>query len=158
MSDGTVHQREYFQDQGAVAIVAVDDHERVMLIRQYRHPARQRLWEIPAGLRDVAGESPDLTARRELAEETDLRAARWDYLGSFYNSPGISDEQVMYYLARDLSTVPDAQRYERKEEEAEMELRFWELDKALAALDSGEIVNGVCALGLFLATRRLRLG
>lgn len=155
MPDGKVHQREYLEHQGAVTVAAIDDHNRVAMVRQYRHAAGQHLWELPAGIRDVDGEPNLLTAQRELAEEVDLHAERWDFLGSFFTTPGISSESMFFYLARDLSQVPESDRYQRQEEEAELELNFLDLDEAVAMVEKGEISNAVCAMGLMLAHRHL---
>ncbi len=80
--------RQYVEHPGAAAVVAIDDDERVVLIQQYRHPIKERDWEIPAGLLDVAGEPPLETAKRELTEEVDLEADRWQHLLSMRTTPG----------------------------------------------------------------------
>ena len=97
--------RQYVDHPGAAAIVAVDQQDRVLLIQQYRHPIRHRDWEIPAGLLDIAGESPLETAKRELVEEADLTAADWEPLVSIFTTPGGNDEVVHLFLARGLSPV-----------------------------------------------------
>ena len=94
--------RQYVDHPGAAAIVALDDDDRVLLIQQYRHPIRHRDWEIPAGLLDIAGESPLETAQRELEEEADLVAADWEPLVSVFTTPGGNDEVVHLFLARGL--------------------------------------------------------
>ena len=78
-------ERDFLLHPGAVAVLALNDKNEVLLINQYRHPVRANLWEIPAGLLDIDGEDPVHAAARELAEETDLQAARWDTLMEFYN-------------------------------------------------------------------------
>ena len=83
--------REYVDHPGAVAILALDDQDRVLLIQQYRHPVRMREWELPAGLLDVDGEHALIGAQRELAEETDVVASEWNVLTEFYTSPGGSN-------------------------------------------------------------------
>ena len=88
MPDGAVAQRDYMRHAGAVAAVALDDEGQVLLIRQYRHPVGAELWELPAGLTDVPGEALVDSARRELAEEADLTAGRWDLLIELHSSPG----------------------------------------------------------------------
>ncbi len=148
-------RREFLDHCGAVVAVPLDQTGRVGLIRQYRVPAKEVLWEFPAGLRDVAGEDPAACAARELAEEADLRAEHWTELGAYYTTPGISNEMIHYYLASGLSRVPEAERHERTDEETQIELVWWDLDKALAAVADGEIRNGVCALALNLARLRL---
>ena len=88
---------------GASVVLAVDDEDRVLVVRQYRHPAGQRLVELPAGLLDQPGEDPEEAARRELVEETGYDAASWTRLASTYSSPGVTSEVIHLYLARDLS-------------------------------------------------------
>lgn len=155
MPGGGTARREYFAHVGAVVAIPLDEQGRVGLIRQYRVPARELLWELPAGIRDIADEDPADCARRELAEEADLIAADMVKLGEFYTSPGISNEVIHYFLASGLSPVPDADRHERTDEETHIELVWWDLDKALAAVADGEIRNGVCALALNLARLHL---
>src|SRR5215210_3702213 len=99
MPGGGSSVREVVHHPGAVAVVAVDDQDRVVLLRQYRHPVGEHLWELPAGLRDEDGEPPLETAKRELAEEALMAADRWSLLTTTYSSPGFSDELVLVYLA-----------------------------------------------------------
>src|SRR4029453_8780722 len=103
MPGGGESVREVVRHPGAVAVVAVDDWERVVLLRQYRHPVGGYLWELPAGLRDEDGEPPLETAKRELAEEVLLAAEQWSLLTTHYSSPGFCDELVLVYLAEGLS-------------------------------------------------------
>jgi ADP-ribose pyrophosphatase len=156
MPAGQTAARDYLRHTGAVAVVAVDDQDRVVLVRQYRHPVAQMLWELPAGLRDVEGEDPVATAARELAEEAGLVAARWERLLAIYNSPGYSDEQVIIYLARDLTPVGDDFMYERVFEESTMTTHLVPLDEALAMVARGEITNATGVCGLLAAARHLR--
>jgi hypothetical protein len=86
--------RDYIDHTGAVAILALDDEGRILLIQQYRHPIASRDWELPAGLLDAEGESKLDAAKRELAEEVDLQAADWTELVAFNTSPGGSNEVV----------------------------------------------------------------
>lgn len=155
MPGGVVAERLYLDHPGAVAVVAEDDSGRIALIDQYRHPVRQRLWELPAGLRDVEGEDPATTAVRELDEETDTRAAHIEHLLTFHPTPGCSSERIEIYLARGLSSVPEAERHQRTDEEADLSLRWWDLDEAVAAIFDGRITNG-CAVAGLLAVARLR--
>ncbi|MFI8632429.1 NUDIX domain-containing protein [Microbacterium sp. NPDC077663] len=136
--DGTI-VREYVDHSGAVAVLALDDAGRVLLIRQYRHPVGFRDWEIPAGLLDVPGEDPLEAARRELAEEADLTAQRWDVLSDFFTSPGGSDEAIRIYLARDLADAPEA--FARTEEEADIEVRWVPLDEVVDAVLARKLQN-----------------
>ncbi|MFC7406945.1 NUDIX domain-containing protein [Georgenia alba] len=156
--DGAPVVREYLDHPGAVAVVALrgePGREEVLLLNQYRHPARVVLWEIPAGLLDVDGEDPLPAARRELGEEADLRAATWDVLVDFFTSPGGSDESVRVYLARDVSDVEDHERHERTDEERDMELVWVPLDEAVAAVHAGRIHNPATVVGI-LATASAR--
>lgn len=91
--------RDYVDHSGAVAVLAMDDEGRVLVIQQYRHPIQSRDWELPAGLRDIAHEDPLVAAQRELAEEVDLVASDWTELIDFYTSPGGSNELIKVYLA-----------------------------------------------------------
>jgi 8-oxo-dGDP phosphatase len=153
MSSGGTATRDVVENKGAVGVVALDDVGRVVLIRQYRHPVHERLWEIPAGLRDVQGEDPLVTARRELAEETDYQAARFDLLVDLQTSPGFSNETIRVYLARDLTPVPDDSRYQREDEEADLEIAWFDLDEAVAMILRGEITNASTVAGLLAAAR-----
>ena len=153
MSGGEAVTRDVVENKGAVGVVALDDAGRVVLIRQYRHAVRQRLWELPAGLRDVDGEPPVTTAARELAEEADLRAGRFDLLIDLHTSPGFCSESIRLFLARDLAPVPDADRYRRTDEEADLETAWFDLDEAVAMVFRGEITNAAAAGGLLAAAR-----
>ena len=106
LGDGQTVRREFVQHTGAVGVLALDDHDRVLLIRQYRHPVGMSLWEPVAGLLDVVDESPQAGAARELVEEAGLVAHRWDVLVDLENSPGGSSETIRCYLARDLEPAP----------------------------------------------------
>jgi 8-oxo-dGDP phosphatase len=144
--------RDVLEHPGAVAIVALDPDERVLMIRQYRHPVGRMLWEIPAGLRDVAGEPLQETAERELLEEAGYRAATWLVLADTFSSPGISTERVRIFLARDLARMPEAERsYVPEHEEAYLTLAWVSLDDAVARFLAGELHNGVTATGILAA-------
>ena len=103
MPDGSVVRRDYQVHPGSVAVLALDDEDRVLLIKQYRHPVRHKLWEIPAGLLDVPGENPLHAAQRELYEEAHVKAEDWRVLTDVYTTPGGCDEAVRIFLARELS-------------------------------------------------------
>ena len=148
---GGVVYREFLAHPGAVAIVALDEADRVALVRQYRHPVRAYLWEVPAGLLDVSGEPPAAAAQRELAEEADLVADTWHTLVDFATTPGGSDERIRIFLARDLHPVPEADRYQREAEELDMPLRWVDLDEALAAVLSGRLHNPSAVAGILAA-------
>jgi ADP-ribose pyrophosphatase len=121
---------------GAVVVLAVDEQERALVLRQYRHPARMRIVELPAGLLDEPGEDPLAAARRELLEEGALEAEEWTHLNTVHSSPGISDERIEIYLARGLREVPDRGGFVLEHEEADMSLHWVPvadlLDAALA--------------------------
>ncbi len=148
--NGAVIARDFVDHTGAVAVLAIDEVERVLLIKQYRHPVRTREWEIPAGLLDVRGESPLLAAQRELAEEADLEASDWSVLSEFYTSPGGSDEAIRIYLARGLSAT--AEPFPRSDEEADIELRWVSLDEAVDAVMARELQNPSLVVGVLAAT------
>lgn len=151
MPDGQVAARDYLRHVGAVGVVALDERERVVLVQQYRHPVRERLWELPAGLADVAGEQLAEVAARELAEETDLHAGRLDPLIALHPSPGVSDERITLFLARDLSPAPHPHR--REHEEAAMVVARFPLDDAVRMVFDGQITNGAAVAGLLAAAR-----
>jgi 8-oxo-dGDP phosphatase len=152
MPDGATVGRDVLEHPGAVAVLALDAGERVLMIRQYRHPVGRLLWEIPAGLRDVAGEPLRATAERELLEEAGYRAADWRVLVDFFSSPGISTERIRIYLARRLALVPEAERsYVPKHEEAYLKLAWLPLDQAAARVLAGDLHNGVTGLGILSA-------
>ncbi|GAA0505921.1 ADP-ribose pyrophosphatase [Paractinoplanes deccanensis] len=153
MSGGGTAKRDVVRNKGAVGVVALDEVDRVVLIKQYRHAVGRRLWELPAGLRDVDGEDLAATAARELAEEADVNAGRWDLLIDMFNSPGFSDETIRIFLARDLTEVPDAERYSRTDEEADLEVTRVDLDEAIAMIFRGEITNAAAVGGLLAAAR-----
>ena len=144
--------RQYVDHPGAVAIVALDAQERVLLIQQYRHPIRHRDWELPAGLMDIAGEEPLATARRELAEEADLVAAAWEPLLSTFTTPGGSNEVVHFFLATDLS--PSEHVHAREDEEADIRLEWVPLTDAVDAVLAGRMRNALLANGVLAASVR----
>jgi 8-oxo-dGDP phosphatase len=158
MPGGTVAQRDYIDHVGAVGAVAVDPAGRVLLLRQYRHPVRQRLWELPAGLSDVDGEAAVETARRELYEEAGLRAATWRRLTDTLTSPGMTNERMRLFLAQDLTEVPDGERFEREHEEAELETAWFTLDEAVRMVFDGQIRNATCVIGVLATARAAEMG
>ncbi len=145
--------RQYVDHPGAAAVVAVDDEGRVLLIQQYRHPIRRRDWEIPAGLLDVEGEEPLETARRELAEEVDLEAERWESLVSIFTTPGGNDEVVHLFLARGLRSVGTP--HDREDEEADIRQEWMPLGQAVEGVLAGRFRNGILAVGVLAASHRL---
>ncbi|GAA2370872.1 NUDIX hydrolase [Streptomyces carpaticus] len=154
MPDGSVVRRDYQVHPGSVAVLALDAADRVVVIRQYRHPVRQRLWEIPAGLLDVPGENPLHAAQRELYEEAHIKAEDWRVLADVYTTPGGCDEAVRIFLARELSDA-EGERYAVAEEEAAMEHARVPLAELLRGVLAGELHNNCLVVGaLALAAAR----
>jgi ADP-ribose pyrophosphatase len=149
--DGDALVRDYIVHPGAVAVLPMNDAGEVLLIKQYRHPVGMDLWEIPAGLLDVAGEDFVAGAARELAEEADLVAAEWNVLVDLFNSPGSSSEAIRIYLARGLSDVPGHELHVRTDEEAEIELHWIPLENALASVLEGRLHNPSAVVGILAA-------
>lgn len=145
---GTPLVREYIVHPGAVAVLAVDDEERVLLIRQYRHPTRERGWEIPAGLLDIEGEDPLVAAQRELGEEADVAATEWHVLAEFLNSPGGSNETIRVYLARGVTALP---AFDREGEEADIEVRWVALDDVVDAVLERRVQSPSLAVAVLAA-------
>jgi 8-oxo-dGTP pyrophosphatase MutT (NUDIX family) len=148
MPGGKTVTREIIEHYGAVAIVAMDDEGRIPMVYQYRHPVGRRLWELPAGLLDVNGEAPRLTAARELREEAGLQAQTWQVLVDLDSAPGFSDESVRVYLATGLT---QAEQPEAHDEEADMTLQWYPIDAAVRRVFSGEIVNSLAVAGILAA-------
>jgi ADP-ribose pyrophosphatase len=151
MSDGSTGQRDVVVHPGAVGVIALDDADRVVMIRQYRHPVRSYLWEVPAGLKDVSGEPLIETARRELLEEAGLVAQRWDRLLDLYASPGGSSEEVTIFLGRDLSVADRPADFTLAAEELDLEVARVPLDDAVAAVRDGRIRNSLAVAGILAA-------
>ncbi len=156
MPDGSTALRDYQVHPGSVAVLALDDADRVLVLKQYRHPVRHKLWEIPAGLLDVPGENPLGAARRELYEEAHVKASDWRVLADIFTTPGGSDEAVRVFLARGISEA-DGERFEVSEEEADLEYARVPLAELVQAVLAGELHNsclvvGVLALHAALAT------
>jgi 8-oxo-dGDP phosphatase len=152
MPDGALVDREVVEHPGAVAVVAIDDADRVLMIRQYRHPAGAVFWELPAGLRDVAGEPLLETAQRELLEESGYRATDWRVLTDFFSSPGITNERLRVFLARNVSLVPaDEREYVRQHEEAYLTVDWVPLAAAVRSVLAGGLHNGVAIIGILSA-------
>ena len=141
--------REYTDHSGAVGVLALDENDRALLIRQYRHPVRMRDWEIPAGLLDVAGEDPLAAAQRELGEEADLVASDWAVLADFATSPGGSNEVIRVYLARGVAAT--LKPFARKAEEADIEARWVPLDECVEAVLARRISNAPLSIAVLAA-------
>ncbi|NEE42692.1 NUDIX hydrolase [Streptomyces sp. SID7982] len=156
MPDGSVHGRDYQVHPGSAAVLAIDDEDRVLVLRQYRHPVRHRLWEIPAGLLDIPGENPLDAAQRELYEEAHVKAEDWRVLTDVYTTPGGCDEAVRIFLARDLSEA-EGERYAVAEEEADMEQARVPLDELVRSVIAGDLHNNCLVVGV-LALTAVRAG
>jgi 8-oxo-dGTP pyrophosphatase MutT (NUDIX family) len=142
LPNGSTLAFERVHHPGGSVIVAMDDQDRICLLRQYRHIAKGWLWELPAGKIDP-GESPDTTARRELLEETGVEANEWTDLGRVYSSPGIFDEVLHFYFARDLRVhVPSFDAHEN------IEIHWLPLHEVLLLLNEGDIVDGKTMIGI----------
>ncbi len=148
MPGGGTARREIVEHYGAVAVVALEDEGRIVLVYQYRHAFGRRLWELPAGLLDSHGEPPDVAAARELVEEAGLAAATWHTLVDLDSAPGFSDESVRVFLATGLR---DVGRPDGHDEEADLTVERVALDDAVAKVYSGEIVNSISVAGILAA-------
>ena len=148
MPGGRTARREVVEHYGAVGIVAMDENGNVALIYQYRHPVGRRLWELPAGLLDMGGEAPHLSAARELEEEAGLKARDWGVLVDVISAAGFSDESVRIYLATGLT---DVGRPEAHDEEADLTLQWFPLAEAVEMVLSGDIVNSLAVAGILAA-------
>jgi ADP-ribose pyrophosphatase len=147
MPDGSVVRRDYQVHPGSVAVLALDDEDRVLLIRQYRHPVRQKLWEIPAGLLDVPGENPLHAAQRELYEEAHVKAEDWRVLTDVYTSPGGCDEAIRIFLARGLSEAEE-ERFAVEDEEIDLEYARVPVAELVRGVLAGELHNNCLVVGV----------
>jgi ADP-ribose pyrophosphatase len=148
--------REFVAHPGAVAVLALNENQEVLLIRQYRHPVRAFLWEIPAGLLDIAGESRATAAERELLEETRYRAGHIEPLTEFFTTPGGNSETIWVYLAKGLEFV--GHDIELEGEELDLEVRWVPFAEALnsvlrAEIKSPSAVVAILALAAQLGVR-----
>jgi ADP-ribose pyrophosphatase len=146
---GETLTREFIDHTGAVAVIAMDDEERVLLIKQYRHPVRRREWEPPAGLLDEDGESPLDAAKRELSEEVDLEADDWHVLADYVTTPGGNNEAIRVYLARGVR--PTGSTFAREGEEADMESQWFALDDVVDAVLASRVQNPSLVVGALAA-------
>jgi 8-oxo-dGDP phosphatase len=147
--DGEPFVRDIVVHPGAVGVVALDENNRMLLVRQYRHPVGYRLLEPPAGLLDIAGEDYRIGAERELWEEAATKAADWRVLVDAFTSPGLTNEAVRIFLARDLSAAAEA--YDRLHEEADMEVVWAPLADVVKAALAGDLHNPVLVMGSLAA-------
>jgi ADP-ribose pyrophosphatase len=147
---GRTFTRDIVRSPGAVAVVALFDDQSVLLVRQYRAAFDSFVTEIPAGMRDVDGEDPQATARRELIEETGYDASSWRLLHRFFPSVGMTDAVLHVYLATELREVG---RAAHGVEEEHMEVRRVPLGEAVAMVERGEINDAKATIGLLMAAR-----
>ncbi|MFE4977325.1 NUDIX domain-containing protein [Kitasatospora sp. NPDC056651] len=146
MPDGSWARRDYQTHPGSVSVLALDDEQRVLVLRQYRHPVRQRLWELPAGLLDVPGENPWHAAQRELYEEAYCKAGTWRVLADYYTSPGGTDEALRMFLATDLAPA-EGERFAAEGEEQEIEVRWVPVPELIGLIQAGELHNPTLVTG-----------
>ncbi|HEY9294591.1 MAG TPA: NUDIX hydrolase [Microlunatus sp.] len=149
--DDEVLDRQFTLHPGAVGILALDDHDRVALVRQYRHPVRHRLIEPPAGLLDVDGEDYLVGAQRELAEEVGLAASDWRVLAEEFTSPGGLSESMRMYLARDLSDAPAPEGFVKHGEEAHMDIVWASLVDLVDGVLAGRLHSPTLVVGVLAA-------
>jgi len=135
--------RSIVRHAGSAVMMAVDAKKRILLVRQYRLPAKQFIWELPAGRLDP-GESPLRAAKRELVEETGYRARKWKKLVTFYASPGYVGEKMTIFLATEL-TEGEAQPMD----DEKIECRWFSADEIDSMLRSGKIMDGKTMIGYF---------
>ena len=145
LPNGAVAELEIVRHPGGAAVVALDNENRVCLLRQYRHAAGGWLWELPAGKLD-AGEPPLATAQRELEEEAGLHAGHWQPMGKIISSPGVFTEIVHLFLARNLIHVPA-----NTETHEIIEVHWVPFAEALAWAQADEITDAKTLIGLFRA-------
>lgn len=149
-ADGSTATRDVVVHPGAVGVIALDDQQRVLLVRQYRHPVGRLLWEPPAGLLDEPGEDPLATAKRELFEEAHHQADRWNVLLDIFTSPGMADEAVRLYLARGVRPA-DGPRHEATGEELDMPVAWVPLEQLIEGIFAGKLHNPLLASGVLAA-------
>lgn len=149
LPNGKHSQREIVNHNGAVAIIALDDDDNLLMIRQFRLAAEQVLLEIPAGTLEI-GEDPDECAIRELREETGYRPGKIERVGGWFMAPGYTTEYIHLYIATDLVHDPIS-----ADDDEFIELERVSFDEALARLDRGEIINSTAVAGLLRSARHL---
>ena len=160
-ADGSTGTRDVVGHPGAIAVLALDEEGRLLLVRQWRIPAERAMLEIPAGTLDVhdgVTEDPDLAARRELEEETGSRAASWRKLAEFWTAPGFASELMHLYLARGLTSVHGDDDRLTPDEDERLELSRLTIDQALALVDDGGISDAKTILGVLWLDRLRRAG
>ncbi len=153
--DGSEFTRDVVRHPGAVAVVPVTDNDEVLLVRQYRGPVDRELLEIPAGTRDVDGEPPQETARRELLEEVGVHAGQIRLLGTMLNSPGFCDQETLLYLATDLGAGTPARDGVEERYMEVVPVRLTDVDELV---ERGALADAQTLLGLLLARGALARG
>lgn len=151
VGNGEGFNRDIVVHPGAVAIVVLDEAERMLLVHQYRHPVGHRLFEPPAGLLDVEGEDYLAAAQRELYEEGHVRARDWRVLVDAFTSPGMTTESLRIYLARELTEVPEAERHNGVAEEADMPVVWEPLADLVTSVLAGDLHNPSLVMGVLSA-------
>ena len=150
-ADGLRFDREIVTHPGAVAVLAIDDQDRLLLVRQFRAAVGERILEMPAGTLDIEGEQLEAAARRELAEEAGVSAGRLSVLGRFYNSPGYLTQLTTVFLGEDLI---DIDRAPVGIEEHDIDVIRLPMADALRMIAAGEIPDAFTALAVLLAAQR----
>lgn len=150
---GTDLTREFVAHPGGVAVIAMNEKQEVLLIKQYRHPVREYLWEIPAGLLDVPGESRHEAAKRELLEETGYIAEDWQPLIEFHTTPGGSNETVSIFLAKELRH--QGHDFELEGEELDLEYAWVSLPDALRSVLNSDMRSPLANFGIMALAHRL---
>ena len=148
MPHGNIAKREVIEHYGAVAVLAMDKQRNIVMVYQYRHPVGRRLWELPAGLLDLGGEPPHISAARELKEEAGLEATDWRVLVDLITAPGFSDESVRVYLA---TGITDVGRPDAHDEEADLQVKWVSLEEARRMVLDGEIINSIAIAAILAA-------
>ena len=149
--DGFEIKRAIVQHRGSAVMMAVDGRDRILLVRQYRLPARQYLWELPAGRVDE-GETPLQAAKRELVEETGYRARSWKKLAEFYPSPGFLAEKMTIYIATGLT-----EGVQTPMEDERIQTRWFSAAEIDGMIERRKILDGKTMIG-FLKWQRYRGG
>lgn len=151
--EGRSFSRTYVESPGVVVIAAIDSEQRIAMVRQYRPALDETLWELPAGMRDVADETPLQCAQRELLEETGCRARRWTSLGRIAQSPGSSNSVAELFLAQD---VERGQAHPQGPEEEHSSIHLVQLEEAVEMVLRGDVVNSLAIIGILRIDRLFR--
>lgn len=152
LPDGKTAIREVVRHPGGVGVVPIDEEGFVYLVKQYRYPFSKITTEIPAGKLDSKEENPKEAGKRELMEETGLRAEKFTFLGSIYASPGFCDEEIYLYLAEGL-----VQGESDPDEDEFVAVTRMHIDALVAQIAEGNIHDGKTVSGILLAKNKLGL-